>query len=140
MPVHLDKLYHQWWYLLGRSLTGYWLWVKYLLLCMGCLHQGIYMVQKLFADWFLHHFLMHAVVCWPLMLLLDGHSSHYTLEFVKLCISWTWRNIVLSTYLYIRTTADSQPIDITCFKPLENYWVDACCKCVPVCKSKLGDY
>jgi len=40
--------------------------------------------QELFSDWFLHHFLEHAVKSRPLMLLLDDHSSHYTLELVKL--------------------------------------------------------
>jgi len=42
-----------------------------------------WMDQELFADWFLHHFLVHAVTSMPL-LLLDGHSFHYTLELVKL--------------------------------------------------------
>ena len=43
-----------------------------------------WMDQELFADWFEHHFLEHAVTSRPLILLLDGHSSHYTLELVKL--------------------------------------------------------
>ena len=38
--------------------------------------------QELFANWFLHHFFTHAVASRPLMLLLDGHLSHYTLELV----------------------------------------------------------
>ena len=36
-----------------------------------------------FADWFTNHFLYHAASARPLLLLLDGHSSHYTLELVK---------------------------------------------------------
>ena len=36
--------------------------------------------QELFADLFLYNFLMHAIASRPLMLLLDGHSSHYILE------------------------------------------------------------
>ena len=43
-----------------------------------------WMDKELFADWFVHHFLEHAVTSRPLVLLLEGHSSHYTLELVKL--------------------------------------------------------
>ena len=35
------------------------------------------------SNWFFEHFLMHAVSERPLLLLLDGHSSHYILELVK---------------------------------------------------------
>ena len=41
------------------------------------------MDQELFADGFTNHFLHHAVSARPLLLLVDGHSSHYTLELVK---------------------------------------------------------
>ena len=82
-----------------------------------------WMDQKLFADWFLHHFLAHAVASGPLMLLLNGHSSHYTLELVKLAA----KTDVILFCLPPHTTADSQPLDIICFKP-PNYWVDTCCK------------
>ena len=82
-----------------------------------------WMDQELFADWFLYHFLEHAVTSRPLMLLLDGHSSHYTLELVKLAAE----HHVLIFCLPPHTTADSQPLDTSCFKPLINnksYWVD----------------
>ena len=81
-----------------------------------------WMDQELFADWFLHHFLMHAVASRPLILLLDGHSSHYTLELVKLA---TKHDVILFC-LPPHTTADSQLLDTTCFKPLKNYWVYVC--------------
>ena len=37
-----------------------------------------WMDQELFADWFLHHFLVHAISSRPLLLLLDGHSNFET--------------------------------------------------------------
>ena len=83
-----------------------------------------WMDQELFADWFLYHFLEHAVKSRPLMLLLDGHSSHYTLELVKLAAE----HQVVIFCLPPHTTADSQPLDTTCFKPLKSYWVDVCRK------------
>ena len=83
-----------------------------------------WMDQELFADWFLHYFLMYAVASRPLLLILDGHSSHYTLELVKLAAE----HDVILFCLPPHTTADSQPLDTTCFKPLKAYWVDVCRK------------
>ena len=64
-------------------------------------------MDELFADWFLHHFLKHAVSVRPLMLLLDDHSSHYTLELVKLAAE----HDVILFCLPPHTTADCQPLD-----------------------------
>ena len=36
------------------------------------------MNAELFEEWFKHHFLVHAPSARPLLLLLDGHASHYT--------------------------------------------------------------
>ena len=83
-----------------------------------------WMDQELFADWFLHHFLIHAVASRPLLLMLDGHSSHCTLELVKLAAE----HGVILFCLPPHTTADSQSLDTTCFKPLKTYWVDICRK------------
>lgn len=33
-----------------------------------------------FKEWFFRHFLSHAGSSQPLLLLLDGHSSHYNLD------------------------------------------------------------
>ena len=81
-----------------------------------------WMDQELFAEWFLHHFLEHAVSSRPLMLLLDGHSSHYTLELVKLAAA---QDVVIF-YLPPHSTADSQSLDTSCFKPLKTSWSDVC--------------
>ena len=86
--------------------------------------QNGWMDQELFAEWFLQHFLEHAVSSRPLMLLLDGHSSHYTLELVKLAAA---ENVVIFC-LPPHTTADSQPLDTSCFKPLKTSWADVCRK------------
>jgi len=83
-----------------------------------------WMDQELFADWFLHNFLVHAIASRPLLLLLDGHSSHFTLEFVKLAAE----HYVILFCVLPHTTADTQPFYASCFKPLKNYWVDVCCK------------
>ena len=42
--------------------------------------------QELFEGWFTNHFLKHAPLARPLLLLLDGHSSHYCPDAVRLAI------------------------------------------------------
>ena len=41
-----------------------------------------WMDGELFHEWFHLHFLQYAPAVRPLLLLLDGHSSHYRLEFI----------------------------------------------------------
>ena len=41
-----------------------------------------WMDGELFHEWFQLHFLQYAPTVRPLLLLLDGHSSHYRLEFI----------------------------------------------------------
>jgi len=53
-------------------------------------------------------------------LLLEGHSSHYVLKLVRLAAE----HQVVIFCLPLHTTADSQPLDTTCFKLLKLYWVD----------------
>jgi len=110
VPVHLAKLYQQWWYLLptisilARDEVPATLY--------GMSSSG-WMDQDLFADWFLHHFFVSTIASRPLSLLLDGHSSHYTLELVKLAAE----HDVILFCLPPRTTADTQPLNTSCFKP-----------------------
>jgi len=83
-----------------------------------------WMGQELFSKWFSKQFLKHAVPTRQLLLLLDGHSSHYTLELVKLAE----KQKVVIFCLPSHTTADSQLLDASCFKPLKSNWVDVCRK------------
>ena len=75
-------------------------------------------------DWFLYHFLVHAVSSRPLLLLLDGYLSHFTLELVKLAAE----HDVIIFCLPPHTTADTQPLDTSWLKPLKTYWDDVCHK------------
>lgn len=40
--------------------------------------------MKLFKEWFFSYFLYHAGLSRPLLLLLDGHSSHYNLKVAEM--------------------------------------------------------
>ncbi len=83
-----------------------------------------WMDQELFATWFSNHFLQHAVTSRPSLLMLDGHSSHYTLDLIQSAKD----NDVVIFYLPPHTIADSQPLDTSCFGPLIAYWSEACRK------------
>ena len=80
------------------------------------------MDQELFANWFKNHFLQHAVSSRPLLLMFDGHSSHYTLDLIQSAAD----NDVVIFCLPHHTTADTQPLDTSCFGPLKAYWSEAC--------------
>ena len=67
-------------------------------------------------------FLYHAGSNRPLLLLLDGHSSHYNLEAVEI----TRKNDVIIFTLVPHTTHEMQPLDTTVFGPLKNSWQEAC--------------
>ncbi len=77
---------------------------------------------ELFQNWFEHHFLADAPTVRPLLLLLDGHSSHYhpgTLELAA-------KHEVVLFCLPPNTTHLLQPLDKGVFGPLKTYWGQEC--------------
>ncbi len=80
--------------------------------------------SRIVATWFSNHFLQHAVISRPLLLMLDGHSSHYTLDLIQSAKD----NDVVIFCLPPHTTADSQPLNTSFFGPLKAYWSEACRK------------
>ncbi len=78
--------------------------------------------QELFGHWLKDHFLKYAVPGQPLLLILDGHSSHYEPASVELAR----KEGVIIFCLPPHTTQDSQPLDCTVFGPLKRHWSDVC--------------
>ena len=78
--------------------------------------------MELFKGWFADHFLKYAVSARPLLLLLDGHSSHYNPEAVRLAKE---NDVILFT-LVPHTTHEMQPLDTAVFCSLKTHWRDAC--------------
>ena len=74
--------------------------------------------QELFSVWFSNHFLRYAPLARPLVLLMDGHSSHFCPDTICLAAK---EQIVLFA-LPPNTTHLSQPLDRGCFSPLKAYW------------------
>ena len=80
---------------------------------------------ELFKGWFNNHFLRHAVASRPILLLLDGHSSHcYNPETIR----EAKKNDVILFTLVPHTSHETQPLDTAVFSPLKAHWKEACHK------------
>ena len=67
-------------------------------------------------------FLNHAGPAQPLLLLLDGHSSHFELSSIQLAE----KEGVIILCLPPHTTHESQPLDCGVFGPLKKQWTQVC--------------
>ncbi len=78
--------------------------------------------QELFKFWLSDHFLPNASSGRPLLLLLDGHSSHFepcTIQHARDCG-------VVMLCLPPHTTHECQPLDTSFFRSLKSHWQDFC--------------
>ena len=78
--------------------------------------------QELFALWLQKSFVKSIPPARPVLLLLDGHSSHYTPEAIKLAAEET----VIIFCLPPHMTHVVQPLDVSFFGPLKKYWSKVC--------------
>lgn len=78
--------------------------------------------MELFKGWLSTHFLKFAVASRPLLLLLDGHSSHYNPEAIRHAKD---SDVIMFT-LVPHTTHEMQPLDTAVFGPLKVHWREAC--------------
>ena len=81
-----------------------------------------WMDGEVFDNWFSHHFLVHAPAVRPLLLLLDGHSTHYNPSFVRKAA----QEKVIVFCLPPNTTHITQPLDKGVFGPLKVAWAEQC--------------
>lgn len=73
---------------------------------------------ELFELWFCRHFLAYVPPVRPLLLLMDGHSSHYQPAVITRAAE---EGVILFT-LPPHTSHLTQPLDKGCFGPLKRYW------------------
>ena len=78
--------------------------------------------QELFMYWFYQHFLPSISPVRPMLLLMDGHSSHYNPDMITVAAE---EKIILFT-LPPNTTHLSQPLDKGPFSPLKTAWKQVC--------------
>ena len=76
----------------------------------------------LFENWFIEHFLHYVPPKRPLLLLIDGHSSHFGPRFINTAA----QEKVLVFCLPPNTTHRTQPLDRGPFSPLKRYWREEC--------------
>jgi hypothetical protein len=81
-----------------------------------------WITQELFCDWFSKHFLAYAPSIRPLLLLMDGHSSHYCPEVIRIAAA---AQVILFT-LPPHTTHLTQPLDKSAFSSLKVCWKHVC--------------
>jgi len=80
--------------------------------------------HELFYYFLEKHFLAHAVPRRPLLLMLDGHSTHTDLLSLKFARD---RKVTIFC-LPPHTTHECQPLDCSLFKPLKDQWRQECHK------------
>ena len=78
--------------------------------------------MELFPLWFTKHFLPNAVFARPLLLLMDGHSSHYCPETIR----FAQQHDVILFMLQPHTTDEMQPLDTAVFSSLKTHWKEVC--------------
>ena len=78
--------------------------------------------RELFFQWFYRHFLVYCPPIRPLLLLMDGHSSHYCPDVITAAAQ---EKVILFT-LPPHTTHLAQPLDVGCFSPLKSCWKQVC--------------
>ena len=78
--------------------------------------------SELFHLWFENHFLTYPPSAWPLLLIMDGHSSHYNPNTIHMAAE---RGVVIFC-LPPNTTHKTQPLDKGCFSPLKAHWKVEC--------------
>ena len=84
----------------------------------------LWMDAELFEEWFNSHFVVHAPSVRPLLLLLDGHLSHYNPRLLRTAASLE-KGVILFC-LPPHTTHLLQPLDNGTFFFLKNHWQGEC--------------
>lgn len=86
------------------------------------LSESGWMDSELFEEWLKNHFLQQIPPVRPILLLLDGHSSHYQPGMLRIAAA---EGIIIFC-LPPHTTHLLQPLDNACFASLKTHWGSAC--------------
>jgi hypothetical protein len=81
-----------------------------------------WMTGEIFENWFTHHFLVHVPAGRPLLLLIDGHSTHYNPNFINKAA----HEKIIVFCLPPNSTHLLQPLDKRAFGPLKTFWNQEC--------------
>ena len=78
--------------------------------------------QEMFFFWMTELFVKHIPPARPVLLLVDGHSSHYEPDTIRAAAEQG----VIVFCLPPHCTHIAQPLDVSFFRPLKVYWSEAC--------------
>lgn len=78
--------------------------------------------QELFYYWMTKLFIPNISIARPVLLMVDGHSSHYEPETIEMAA----KEGIVVFCLPPHTTHLSQPLDVSFFGPLKKYWSAEC--------------
>ncbi|XP_065930408.1 uncharacterized protein [Magallana gigas] len=78
--------------------------------------------RELFEHWFKYHFMKYLPSHRPVLLIMDGHSSHISLEILQLAKENEIEILCLPPHI----TSELQPLDKCVFKPLKTEYNKAC--------------
>ena len=78
--------------------------------------------SEMFDLWFRNHFLRYIPSIRPILLLMDGHSSHFNPSTIKMAAAQR----VIMFCLPPHTTHVAQPLDKSCFSALKASWNEEC--------------
>ena len=81
-----------------------------------------WMNKEIFSDWFSYHFLKYAPPARPLLIIMDGHSSHFTPDFINRAAE----EDIIVMCLPPNSTHKTQPLDKGPFSPLKVAWKEEC--------------
>ena len=81
-----------------------------------CISPNGWIDSELFETWVTEHFVKHIPPARPVLLLIDGHSTHVRLDVARRCRE----NGIILFALPPHTTHKLQPLDRGCFKPLKD--------------------
>ncbi len=81
-----------------------------------------WMDWEIFEAWFINRFLVYAPPARPILLLMDGHSSHFSPLFVNKAAE----EKIIVFCLPPNSTHKTQPLDKGVFGPLKKAWTEQC--------------
>ena len=84
---------------------------------MGRSNNG-WMVTQIFYGWLANHFVSHIPLERPVLLIVDGHSTHIDVEISKFCKE----NGILLYCLLPHSSHITKPLDVGFFGPLKTSW------------------
>ena len=91
---------------------------------VGTVSESGWSNSTIFLDWLSNHFTKFIPRGETVLLMLDGHKSHLTLNVIE----WAKENDIILQLLPAHASHLFQPLDVGCFGPLQKVYDNLCHK------------